>query len=71
MTECTKPGRKIYCLGGPLNDRTLVISPSATRLNVPIQTGPNRGEGDRGYGSVIYRHDGRWDAEGREIWTTD
>jgi len=46
-------------IGGPIDGRE--ISSDSETVKVPIRTGPDRGEGDRGYGAAVYRWFGdRW-----------
>lgn len=50
-------------IGGPLDGQQLSAGIKAKTLNIPVQTGPDRGEGDRGFGAHVYRWDeatGRW-----------
>lgn len=40
------------CVGGPLDGRYL--DGYSKRVTVPIYAGPDRGEGDHGFGAVYY-----------------
>ncbi len=40
------------CAGGPVDGK--IVSASVKRMLVPVKNGPDRGEGDRGFGYAEY-----------------
>lgn len=47
-------------IGGPIDGKE--ISGETEKVVVPVKTGPDRGEGDRGFSAAIYR----WESHYRQ-----